>query len=102
MKNFNDSLKPETLRLTEAVGSVFDTEDWRIALAINEVICSMAPGLSGKSADDLDPVKIRAFPPVRNLRPTLGYGGKFITAEEHRRRCRVVDNFYLAKTSRVN
>jgi hypothetical protein len=52
--------RPEAKRF-----SLLETPGWVEALAVNAVMRAYAPGLSRL---DLDPVEIRAFPPVRHLR----------------------------------
>lgn len=56
--------------------SLLETPGWVEALAINAIMRAYAPGLSRA---DLDPVQIRAFPPVRHLRVdpySPGTGGR--------------------------
>jgi hypothetical protein len=52
--------RPEAERFT-----LLETPGWVESLAVNAVMRAYAPGLSRTG---LDPVQIRAFPPVRHLR----------------------------------
>jgi len=82
--------------------SILSTPEWGAVMAINGVMKRLTPGLE---RGDLDPVVIRAFPPVRHLKHfdntsrLGGLGGHVVynltqyNSEQHAEMRRAVDNF---------